>query len=240
MREFARLLILWLSNLLHYNHDSKIIYYHDVSKKYTRMGTDLDTIKRHVSIVKEQGYAIVPHITERKNQVMVCFDDGWAGIYEAKDFFVDNNIYPTVFIAVDLIGKRGYLSLDQILELQTCGFVFEGHTWSHKDLTTFDDAGLRHELIDSKAELSRMLGKEVEALCFPQGRFSDKVYQVSVEAGYKKIYSSIPGGYYDLLAERNLICRNLVQSSTDREFRYLLNSTSPIMVKRMSKLHYMR
>lgn len=240
MRYLCKLFIYWLSFIINRNRGSKIIYYHDVSKKYTSMGTDLETIRRHVSVVKCQGYDIVPQITERKNQVMVCFDDGWAGIYDAKDFFVENKVFPTVFIAVDLIGKPGYLTLQQIMDLQNEGFLFEGHTWSHRDLTTFDEAGLRHELIDSKVELSRMLGKEVEALCFPQGRFSDKVYQVSIEAGYKKLYSSITGGYYDLLKSKNLICRNLVQSVTDKEFKYILNATSSFFVRRSIKLHYQK
>ena len=240
MREFAKLFILWFSSLFHHNYDSKIIYYHDVSKKYTDMGTDLETIKRHFEMVKKYGYKIVNDITQSKGQVMVCFDDGWAGIYEAKGFFVENKVFPTVFIAVDLIGNPGYLTLQQIKELQNEGFLFEGHTWSHRDLTTFDDAGLHHELIDSKEELSRLLGKEVEALCFPQGRFSDKVYQKSVEAGYKTLYSSITGGYFDLLESKNLICRNLVQSVTDKEFRYILNATSSFFVRRSIKLHYQK
>lgn len=240
MRYLCKLFIYWLSFIFNRNRGSKIIYYHDVGKKYTSMGTDLETIRRHVSVVKCHGYDIVPQITERKNQVMVCFDDGWAGIYDAKDFFVENKVFPTVFIAVDLIGKPGYLTLQQIMDLQNEGFLFEGHTWSHRDLTTFDEAGLRHELIDSKVELSRMLGKEVEALCFPQGRFSDKVYQVSIEAGYKKLYSSITGCYYDLLKSKNLICRNLVQSVTDKEFKYILNATSIFFVRRSIKLHYQK
>lgn len=240
MREFVKFLILWFSHLFHHNHDSKIIYYHDVSKKYTDMGTDLDTIKRHFELVKKYGYILVNDITQPKGQVMVCFDDGWAGLYEAKDYFVENKVFPTIFIAVDLIGKPGYLTLQQIKELQNEGFLFEGHTWSHRDLTTFDNEGLHRELIDSREELSRLLGKEVEALCFPQGRFSDKVYQISVEAGYKKLYSSITGGYFDLLKSENLICRNLVQSVTDREFKYIVNATSSFFVRRSLKLHYQK
>lgn len=240
MREFFKLIILWSSNLFHHNHDSKIIYYHDVSQKYTKMGTDFETIKRHFEMVKKCGYRFVEGITQQKGQVMVCFDDGWAGLYDVKDFFVENKVFPTVFIAVDLIGKPGYLTLQQIKELQGEGFLFEGHTWSHKDLTTFDDAGLRHELFDSKEELSLLLGRDIEALCFPQGRFSDKVYQLSVEAGYKKLYSSITGGYYYLLKNKNLICRNLVQSVTDKEFKYILNGTSRFFVRRSMKLHYQR
>ena len=105
---------------------------------------------------------------------------------------------------------------------------------------TFDGNDLRHEIIDSKQEISRLLGKDVTALCFPQGRFSDKVLECSKEAGYSKLYSSIAGGYFDRKEKDGLICRNLVQAVTDREFEYILNSTSKFFVKRTVKLHYQK
>ena len=240
MRTFIRSIILFISYLISRNHDSKIIYYHDVGLKYTDMGTDLDMIKRHFDIAKKEKYVFVTEIDKPTGQLMVCFDDGWAGIYEAKDFFISNNIFPTIFVAVDLIDTPGFLSLEQIKELQSLGFRFEGHSWSHYDLTTYDEMGLLHEVKDSKVELSKMLGKEIKAICFPQGRFSDAVIRCCQDAGYSKMYSSISGGYYDLLEKKTLICRNLVQSVTDKQFKYTINSRSSFFVKRTMKLHYQK
>ena len=238
MFKIIKSIINFWSYLFHRNHDSKIIYYHDVNRKYTDMGTDLNLIKRHFDIVRQSNYQFVDEINQRKGQIMVCFDDGWAGIYEAKEFFIKEGVFPTVFIAVDLIGKPGYLTLTQILELQDIGFQFEGHTWSHKDLTTFDSQGLKHELVDSKIELSKLLGKDITALCFPQGRFSDIVYNAGLQADYTKLYSSINGGYYDLIESKGLICRKLVQSASTRDFKFIINSSSPFLKKRAFKLHY--
>lgn len=240
MKEVIKRILYLSAYLFHHNQKSKIIYYHDVSTEYTDMGTDMNTIKRQFDCVRKCGFQFVEEIDAPLHQVMVCFDDGWAGLYYAKDFFLAEKVFPTVFIAVDLIGRPGYLTLDQILELQSLGFHFEGHTWSHEDLTLYDAEGLRHEIKDSKEELAKLLGKPVTALCFPKGRFSDEVYQCSVAAGYEKLYSSITGGYYDLLDSRNLICRNLVQSVSDKEFYYILNSTSRFFVKRTMKLHYQK
>lgn len=238
IKHLIKYVIYYFAYLLHYNHDSKIIYYHDVGRKYTDMGTDLDQIKKHIEIVRKSRYTIVDEISQPRGQIMICFDDGWAGIYDAIDFFINEKIYPTIFIAVELIGRNGYLTLEQILEMQSLGFHFEGHTWSHNDLTTFDDEGLWHEIKDSKEELSKLLGKEVTSLCFPQGRFSEKVYQESLRAGYSKLYSSISGGYYDLLESKKLICRKLVQSASTKEFKYIINSSSPYLKRRAIKLHY--
>ena len=239
-KTFLKRIILQEGYLLHRNRDSKIIYYHDVGHRYTDMGTEMKLIRQHFEVVRSQGFVFVDEIAQNKNQIMVCFDDGWAGLYEAKDFFIKERVFPTVFIAVDLIGKPGYLTLTQILELQDIGFHFEGHTWSHEDLTTFDDAGLIHELRDSREELSRLLKKEVKALCFPKGRFSDKVCKIADDSGYEKLYSSISGGYYDLIESKRLICRNLVQTLNPWEFKRRIMSTSELLVRRNIQQHYQR
>lgn len=237
-KTFLKRAILQEAYLLHRNRDSKIIYYHDVGLRHTDMGTEMTLIAQHFEMVRGLGFEFVEEITQNKNQIMVCFDDGWAGIYEAKDFFVQERVFPTIFIAVDLIGKPGYLTLTQILELQDLGFHFEGHTWSHEDLTTFDDKGLIHELRDSKEELSRLLNKEVKALCFPKGRFSDTVCKIALDSGYEKLYSSISGGYYDLIESKRLICRNLVQTSDLWDFKRRILSTSRLLVGRDIQHHY--
>ena len=223
--------------LLHHNHDSKVIYYHDVSKRFTDMGTDYDLMCKHFNIVRKSGYQIVPDISARKHQVMICFDDGWAGIYDYKEEFIKQQIFPTVFIAVDLIGKDGYLTETQILELKKLGLRFQAHTWSHQDLTTFDDNELEHELKDSKAWLEKKFGHTFDAICFPMGRFSDMVKGKCVEFDYNHLFSSLPGGYYDLESQ-NLICRNCAQSSSVREFGWMLNGKSPLYRKKLLKQQY--
>ena len=240
IKTLLKRIILQVAYFLHRNHDSKIIYYHDVSCDYTDMGTDLELIKQHFNIVRKSGFEFVDEISKRENQIMVCFDDGWAGIYAAKNYFIQERVSPTIFIAVNLIGKPGYLTLKQILELQDLGFHFEGHSWSHEDLTTFDNEGLIHELRDSKEELSRLIKKEVKALCFPKGRFSDQVCKIAVDSGYEKLYSSINGGYYDLIESKSLICRNLVQGLNTLDFKHRILSTSNFLVSRAIKQHYQR
>lgn len=222
--------------IYHRNNDSKVVYYHDVSTNYTTMGTNLDLMKTHFEIVRQSGYTIVPNITKRQNQVMVCFDDGWAGIYDNKDFFIDHNIVPTIFIAVDLIGADGYMTVGQIRELQALGFQFECHTWSHQSLTLFDDDILKHELKDSKEELERLFGHPFTAICYPQGRFSMHIHNLCERYGYTRQFSSVAGGYYDM-EDKGLICRMCAQFASPREFKWMLNSTSSFFRNRLIKQH---
>lgn len=238
MKYFFKYIIYLLSFYFSSNRKSKIIYYHDITKKYTDMGTDFNLFRKHIKIIREEGYSIVPEINNDVNQIMICFDDGWAGIYDTKNFFLKNNIQPTVFLAVDLIGKDGYLSLSQIIELRELGFHFESHAWSHFNLSTFSVQGLKRELFDSKIELSRLLNQEISSLCFPQGYFSKMVIKLSTEYGYNKLYSSIPGAYSDLIDSHNVICRNLVQFVSPRLFKLIIKTTPVFFKKRSYRLHY--
>ena len=239
MRELIRTIVSLFGYIFLHNHDSKIIYYHDVECDYTMMGTSLSTIKKHIDIARKSGYSFVNNISERKGQIQVCFDDGWKGLYDYKDFFLDQHIYPTVFIAVDLIGKEGYMTKEQIQELAEKGFLFEGHTWSHVGLTGLSDEQLSHELVDSKTRLEEMFGKSFTSICFPLGFFNDKVINASLEAGYTELYSSVCGGFYDL-ADKNIICRNLMQCASSFRFRLSINGRSSVFTRMNLKHQYLQ
>ena len=229
--------ILYGGYLFHRNRNSKVIYYHDIGVKYTNMGTSIELIQRHINQIRKCGFEIVKSINSRDNQIMICFDDGWSGLYDYKDFFLKEGIFPTIFVAVDLIGTEYHMTIEQIKELSSLGFLFQTHSWSHEDLTTFDSIQLKHELVDSKAKLENMLSMRFDAICFPKGRFSSEVVKESLNAGYKLLYSSISGAYYDRFND-SIICRNLVQDLSPRGLKYLIKGRSWFLTYRNIKQHF--
>jgi peptidoglycan/xylan/chitin deacetylase (PgdA/CDA1 family) len=240
IKRLIKRIILWYSYVFfRKNRRSKIFYYHDIFDKikYTDMGTPLPMFKKHIEVIRNNGFEIVDKIQNPDNEIIICFDDGFRGIYDTKDFFIQNNIKPLVFIAVELIGKENYLSKEEILELQSAGFQFESHTWSHIDLTQCDAEDLKHELLDSKKYLTNLLGKEVVSICFPKGYFSERIIETSLNGGYEHLYTSLPGNFYNNVDKR-LIYRNLVQFSTPKELKYKLLGNPSIMYRRGLKLYY--
>lgn len=199
----------------------KVVYYHDIGTRYTDMGTPADVFWAHMALLRDGD--------------QVCFDDGYRGIWDERERFKLSTVRPTVFIAVDLVGKPGYLTWNEILELQKIGFRFECHTWLHQDLTQFDDQGLRHEVVDSKDELARHLGEVVDEICFPIGYFNDKVLSACRKAGYRKMYVSYPG-VIDPTAD--IVPRNLVQNSTVAEFKDVLRGGLLPLQKLYTVKHY--
>ena len=236
-KSFIKSVILFWGYLIHRNNNSKVLFYHDVGLNYTDMGTPLDIIKGHVNAIRKSGFEIVSSINQNSGQIMICFDDGWSGLYNAKDFFVREKIFPTIFIAVNLIGTKGHMTVDQIRELLDLGFIFQAHSWSHDDLTQYDEKDLHRELVESKVSMERMLTIKFDAICFPKGYFNKVVVSKSLQSGYTRLFSSIWGGYYDL-ARKDIICRNLVQDIPPYAIKYVLKGASPYLTSRYLKQHF--
>lgn len=247
VRQNIKLSLMWWSSIIHRNHKSKLLYYHDVCEgegyrsldTNDLMGTNIELFKKHVQIINEEGYRIVPRITAQEGEVAILLDDGFRGIWDNRQFFYANNIMPTVFLPVDYIGQvdKGILSLEEILELQQHGFIFECHSWSHERLDQKTDEELKKELRDAKAELSKLLSKRVTEICLPLGYFTDHLLDEVRKYGYEEVYSCIPGAYHEQTVG-GMRRRNICQFATPTEFRLILRGGLESLCSHYEKLHH--
>jgi len=63
------------------------------------------------------------------------------------------------------------------------------HAHSHHYLTLLNDAELKFELSNSKSVLEKIIGKKVESIAFPNGRYSKRVLEFCRNEGYKNLIS---------------------------------------------------
>ena len=237
MRSFVRCMAFKAAALLCRNVGPKIVYYHDMGKNHTSMGTDAKLLKAHVAAALDEGFVFAGEIMQLKERRLlhICFDDGFRGILEHAEWFASEGIRPTVFIPVGLVGQPGYLAWHEIAELQRLGFNFEGHTWTHRPLTEVPVSEWHHELHDSKCCLEDKLGRPVSCLCYPCGFFSDRAIAAVCEAGYCYQIGSYPG-CVDLNEE--LVPRHLVQSLSVVEYRLVLQGALLPFRRRYIRQHF--
>lgn len=89
------------------------------------------------------------------------------------------------YIIVGKVGEDGYLSWEQVKDLEKKGFEIGSHTMSHPhDLKTLYDEDLHYEVQNSKDILEAVLGHPVSKFCYPRGRFDERVQAKVIDAGY--------------------------------------------------------
>jgi peptidoglycan/xylan/chitin deacetylase (PgdA/CDA1 family) len=144
--------------------------------------------------------------THGRSGLAVTFDDGYESVYEeALPEMLARGIPGTVFPVVGSIGGWNewdvnlaprpvrHLSWAQLRKLSEAGFEIGSHTLTHRDLTRLDPKALGRELCDSKKMVEDMTGVKVTAISYPFGRYSRRVMDEAVAAGYTCGFASFPG-----------------------------------------------
>lgn len=99
------------------------------------------------------------------------------------------------------------LDWSQIREIAGAGFEIGSHSVSHPVMTSLDDESLRFELLQSKLDIERQIGRQVTSFCYPNGQpfdFDERVKTEVRSAGYKCALAAFPGrtSLKDLMAIR--------------------------------------
>jgi peptidoglycan/xylan/chitin deacetylase (PgdA/CDA1 family) len=90
---------------------------------------------------------------------------------------------------------------EEIKKLSESKWVTIGsHSYYHNDLTKLSFASLKKDLTDSKLFLENTTGKEVKALAFPYGSYTNEVVKEAKNAGYSQLLTTeflFPGDVND-------------------------------------------
>jgi peptidoglycan/xylan/chitin deacetylase (PgdA/CDA1 family) len=162
----------------------------------------------------------------RTGEVLLTFDDGFLSDYTyVYARYVKTGRIPGFmsFIPVDFVGSPGRMNWEMIAELGRAGIAIGSHGMAHVDLTTVSDVELERELTVSKSMLEDRLGQPVTLFAFPYGRFSRRVWESALKAGYTHLFT-IQLGYHRGF-ESFLYSRLCLTSSMDSEYmrQHLLN-----------------
>jgi peptidoglycan/xylan/chitin deacetylase (PgdA/CDA1 family) len=157
----------------------------------------------------EQAAAAIRDRAFIERAVAVTFDDGYEDNYTlAFPVLKKYRIPATIFVICSKIGAPGYLTWDQVREMQDSGLiVFGSHTLNHVALVLAGPAELEQEISGSKNLLAEKLSRPATLFCYPFGNFNEKVEAAVKAAGYTVAVAGNPGGKVrdnDILAIKRL------------------------------------
>ena len=137
----------------------------------------------------QQGSVVLP-----ERAMVLTFDDGYASHFDVVvPLLLRYRFSATFFIAVERIGRAGYLTWEQLRKLTFLGMEIGSHGLSHRPLTALSQEELVRELSESKRHLEGRLGVPVRALAVPGGFWNRAVTEATQQAGYDAVWASTVG-----------------------------------------------
>ena len=124
----------------------------------------------------------------------LTFDDGHISNFEfALPILEVHALQAWFFITVGWTDRRpGYMGWKELRALHQAGQHIGTHGWSHTLLTHCSARELHSELVDARLTLEDKLGTSITTMSLPGGRYNKRVLTACRQAGYTKIFTSIP------------------------------------------------
>ena len=117
--------------------------------------------------------------------VIITLDDGYRDLYTtAFPILVAHNFTAVSYIVTGFIGLKGYVTVDQIKQMDQYGFEIGAHTVNHADLARASQPWLTYQLVQSKRWLENMLGHSVLDMAYPSGKYNLQTVIAVERAGY--------------------------------------------------------
>jgi polysaccharide deacetylase len=174
-----------------------VLNYHMVNRMFISLAIDPEDFDWQMKYLVDHGYhTISPDelyaFLEGKGTlpdrpVLITFDDGYVDNYtNAYPILKKYNLKATIFIVTGFVSERkGYLTWDQLREMEQHGITAQSHTVTHAPLPELSDERIREELVVSKQQAEADLGHPIEFIAYPTGVHDLHIVGIAKEAGYK-------------------------------------------------------
>jgi peptidoglycan/xylan/chitin deacetylase (PgdA/CDA1 family) len=176
-----------------------VLYYHSVPREQReQFAKQLDVILRYCEVVDATKVQNLPTGTE---YAAITFDDAFENyVEEALPELGKRKMPSTMFVISGALGKgfgpvwhpEKVMSVDQLRALPEDLVSIGSHTVSHPFMPEISSEMARSELVNSKLALERILGRAIATFSFPFGGFSSELVEICREAGYRRVFTTLP------------------------------------------------
>jgi peptidoglycan/xylan/chitin deacetylase (PgdA/CDA1 family) len=145
--------------------------------------------------------------------VLLTFDDGGVSAYERIAGMLEEFGWQGYFfITTDWIGQPGFLSAEQIRELNRRGHMVGSHSCSHPvRMAQIPWDRMLSEWRDSREQLAKIVGHPIELASVPGGYYSRKVAEAAAQAGIRTLFTSEPTARVQIVDGCQVLGRYAVQ-----------------------------
>ena len=173
------------NNIKHYSGDEGILslMYHRFNEhKYPSTNIEMRVFKEQMEMIKNSNYTFSNPKTFEKNftsprknkEILITIDDAFLSFYlEAWPYLKKNKIPFILFVSTEPVGKRGYMTWEQIKEVEAEKFTVIGHhSHSHGYLIDNDDNFFISDIKKANEIFLKNLGYIPNLFSYPFGEYS--------------------------------------------------------------------
>ena len=117
--------------------------------------------------------------------IILTFDDGYKDNYtEMLPILEAHGMTAVVYVITNELGKAGYMTVDELKDMQRRGLEIGSHTSDHLPLTSQDKITQRRQIRESKIFLEWSGLQTIYSLSYPNGAFNSELEELLREENY--------------------------------------------------------
>jgi len=173
------------NNIKYYSNDEGIlsIMYHRFNEnKYPSTNIKIDIFIEHMDIIRgsnfnfhdPNNFAEQFNIPKSNKEILITIDDAFESFYtEAWPYLKENKIPFILFVSTEPVGKRGYMTWEQIKEVENNNFAKIGHhSHTHEYLIDVSNEEFILDIETANKIFLRELGYIPSLFSYPFGEYS--------------------------------------------------------------------
>jgi len=173
------------NNIKSYSRDSGVLslmYHRFNENKYPSTNIRMDMFDEQMKIIKNQGYEFydpnnfLNEFNKVKNnkKILITIDDGFKSFYnEAWPYLKKNKIPFILFVSTEPVGKKGYMTWDEIKEIDDSDIGYIGHhSHTHEYLIDMTEKEFINDIETATEIFKDKLGYVPPIFSYPFGEYS--------------------------------------------------------------------
>ena len=160
-----------------------IMYHRFDEIKYPSTNIRMGIFLKHVQLIKDLNYEFIHpkdfqnnfNIPKRQKKILLTVDDGFQSFFEIAWPYLKKNKIPFIlFVSTEPVGNKGYMTWDQIKEVEKESFAIIGHhSHTHEYLIEKSDEEFINDIEIANSIFKSKLGYVPDLFSYPFGEYSE-------------------------------------------------------------------
>ena len=159
------------------------MYHRFDENKYPSTNIRKEIFLQHIQLIKDLNYKFIHPknfqdnflVQKKQKKILLTIDDGFQSFYEiAWPYLKENKIPFILFISTEPVGNKGYMTWDQIKEIEKESFTVIGHhSHTHEYLIEKSDKEFINDIETANSIFKDKLGYVPNLFSYPFGEYSE-------------------------------------------------------------------